>query len=76
MRDQSFFAFVYNYYRYRTRYLGNITHSLPPVLVNLCCALVNNTCNELIIFPGIVFYSYTNLTFVRLSVCDVIEGHR
>ena len=29
-------------------------------IVYSCCALINNTCNELVIFPGITFYSGNN----------------
>ena len=29
-------------------------------IVYSCCVLINNTCNELVIFPGIPFYSGNN----------------
>ena len=40
------------------RCLGNVTLSLPLVLLLVLhrITLVNDTCNELVIFPGIAFY--------------------
>ena len=53
---QSFYMFHIHYYHSRTLYLGKITHSLP----YLCCTVITMPGNELIIFPGIVYYYGNN----------------
>ena len=53
-----FFAFANNKSYGRTRYQGYITRSLPSVaIVYSRGVLLNNTCNEVVIFSGITFDS-------------------